>query len=151
LIHEILTIQFSVKEAPFIHAYISSFPLVSLGFSLISATLSSFLLVWLHQEKGRCSLAFPLVLFHWNCIKEEEVLFLSHGSEVGEFSLLFSFWFYYSCLTTRRSSFLLPLGLYRKDQSSSLCAFGCSNLFLIPSFLSYVFVCLVGLKKGRKT
>jgi len=43
----------------------------SLGFSLIFATLSSSLLVQLHQEKGRSSLALPLVLFNWNCIKEE--------------------------------------------------------------------------------
>jgi hypothetical protein len=154
LIQEILTIQFSIKGAPFIHAYIYSSPFVSFGFSLIFATLSSSLLVRLHQEKGRSSLALPLVLFNWNCIKEE-VLLLSHESEVGEFYLLFSFWFYYSCLTTiRRSSFLFPIDLYvtaGKDQSSSLCAFGCSNLFLTPSFLSYVFVCSVGLKKGRKT
>jgi hypothetical protein len=50
-------------------------------------------LVQLHHEKGRSSLALPLALFNWNCIKEEEFLLLSHGSEVGEFSLLFSFWF----------------------------------------------------------
>jgi hypothetical protein len=43
----------------------------SLSFSLIFATLSSSLLVWLHQEKGKISLALPLVLFNWNCIKEE--------------------------------------------------------------------------------
>jgi hypothetical protein len=105
--------------------------LKNLLFSLLVLQLSSSLSILLHKEKGRNSLGLFLVFFSWNFIKEEEVLLLFHGSKVGEFFLLFSSWYYHSCSTRRRRSlFLLSLGLYvtaGNDQSSSLCAFGCSK------------------------
>jgi len=64
--------------------------LKTLLFSLLVLQLSSSLSILLHQEKGRNSLGLFLVFFSWNFIKEEEVLLLSHGSNVGEFFLLFS-------------------------------------------------------------